>query len=125
MALETKTEIIFWESASTPHKNQYVNNSLPPFFINLKLALSPKIVKKTFIKKGVILFIICMFDISNIISIVLKRVKSNPPMTGAGIQNLLKKLILNFKVEPISKNVIQSIKVKVKSKLISINISPP
>ncbi|EPZ56820.1 hypothetical protein H476_2300 [[Clostridium] sordellii VPI 9048] len=66
-----------------------------------------------------------MFDISNIISIVLKRVKSNPPMTGAGIQNLLKKLILNFKVEPISKNVIQSIKVKVKSKLISINISPP
>ena len=81
--------------------------------------------KNILIKKGTIfskILIVIKFESCKINDI---KVNNKPPITGDGMQNLLKNSILFLKRDPIRNNIIAIESVAIKFKFIVINISPP
>ncbi len=68
-----------------------MNTWTPPFFSRRKLAVKPMLQKNTVIKTLCRVSVRLRTSTPLVLSPRLIRAKISPPMTGAGIQNLLKK----------------------------------
>lgn len=89
------------------------------------LISSPIVVKKKVIKFGIKFPLIDISVILKYLKNKFRKQNNRPPITGAGIQKLFKKLTLFFNKLPIKKKNIDSVKVCTISKLKVIKISPP
>lgn len=85
---------------------------MPPFLIKEKLTPRPTVLKNADIKYCISLVSIEIVHIFNFDNIKTNMEKNNPPITGAGIQNLIKNLTLFFIRFPIKKVLLLKLRLK-------------
>lgn len=101
----------FCKNDNIPQRIQYFIKSLPPFLIIAILIERPIMVKKKDIKKLIKLVSIDTLQTLNKLKNKFNIQNNNPPITGEGIQNLLRIFILLFIICPSKSNRIDKIRV--------------